>query len=247
MLKNSHVGIAIFTDKLIKFKRFNSENDYNAVLIGETRDYNFIAFRGSKTRTKSVSGIQTGVQNWLTNLDHELIPFPNTPTGCKVHNGLFGAYTSLRDKTFEYLKGMPNKKLIITGHSRGGAMAHMAAYELKKAGFDLEVITFGSPRIANKEMVVEYTKFLKNHSYRVVHSGDFIPHTPIIKFGYRSLPNEIWIDKNARFHFCKFAPKMPWVQDPNCSMKLHGTQLTAEDHSNYLGFSAREGEAKHNC
>ena len=43
------------------------------------------------------------------------------------------------------------KKALVTGHSLGGAMANLAAVDLVNAGYPVDLITFGVPRVRNRE------------------------------------------------------------------------------------------------
>ncbi len=87
---------------------------YNAVVV---------AFRGS-----------VDTKNWLYNLNTVVTGYPGC-TGCQVHLGFYNAYKGVAPlvrQTVERLLGLHRgAKLIITGHSLGGAMAVLCALDLK--------------------------------------------------------------------------------------------------------------------
>ena len=67
-------------------------------------------------------------------------------------------------------------KVTITGHNDGGALAILAALELKKTNYFLEfhpfeVYTFGSPKVGNIFFAFHYFEYIKN-SFRVVYDAD---------------------------------------------------------------------------
>jgi triacylglycerol lipase len=62
-------------------------------------------------------------------------------------------WNSIRDETAADLKASAlTKRLIITGISLGGGLAMISYVDIKHMGiFDnIEIITFGSPRVGNK-------------------------------------------------------------------------------------------------
>ena len=84
-------------------------------------------------------------------------------------------------------------KLLLTGHSLGGAAATLAGARLLSSGVSpeqLEVITFGAPAVGNAAFAAKYQPSLP--LTRVVHSGD--PVTGILQTlvgGYRQFGREI--------------------------------------------------------
>lgn len=69
-------------------------------------------------------------------------------------------------------------KIYITGHSLGGAIAVLAAPDVKETfvGSLAEVLTFGQPRVGNSEFANWYSGQFTNE--RVIHYGDLVPHVP---------------------------------------------------------------------
>lgn len=79
----------------------------------------------------------------------------NADADCEVHTGFLDAYHSLAaDLSHELAARVPTAELrastriLVTGHSLGGAIATIAAYELALTGYRVVgVYTFGSPRV----------------------------------------------------------------------------------------------------
>jgi len=83
---------------------------------------------------------------------------------------------------------LPDAKIFLVGHSAGGALATLMAYETAspwtpEQRLKLNVYTFGSPRVFAEGMMSEYNTLVKN-TFRFVYNHDPIPHLPPTEFGY---------------------------------------------------------------
>ena len=88
--------------------------------------------------------------DWLINIDEVAAP---TPHG-GIHRGFYSAYQSLESQISAILAQTRPKYLWVTGHSLGGALALVCAYDLienKKVALN-GVITFGQPMVADKPL-----------------------------------------------------------------------------------------------
>ena len=124
-----------------------------------------VAFRGTEPNS---------IENWLENLDAHhaawyLPPEPNEdipPPPLRVHAGFLDSWTKLREATFAALadverhrfrKGEKKREaplpVVVTGHSLGGALATLAAFELAVSGYydpnDRDVRATGATRGAS--------------------------------------------------------------------------------------------------
>lgn len=72
-------------------------------------------------------------------------------------------------------------KIVVTGHSLGGALATLSALELTvtlNIAFDRLILhNFGAPRVGNAKFA-NYLKTKIITSYRVVRDKDYAPHLP---------------------------------------------------------------------
>lgn len=76
----------------------------------------------------------------------------HAPEGCKVQKQYDNMWNSIRNETYDDLiESSHTKRLIITGISLGGGLASISYVDINHLGiFDqIEIITFGSPRVAN--------------------------------------------------------------------------------------------------
>jgi len=82
------------------------------------------------------------------------------------------------EKHIKYFKG----KIIVEGHSRGGAIAQIVGATLKKQGYDVEVHTFGSPRVGGVFFNMALHRLGVQH-YRVYFKNDLITNAPPNRLG----------------------------------------------------------------
>jgi hypothetical protein len=131
---------------------------------------------------------------------------------CTVHSGFMTSWRNTRcivvPPVEKALQNNPGYKLVLVGHSLGGAVAALASLEFQARGWDPIVTTFGEPRVGNKALN-EYidrsfnlssnattTSSLEEAKYRrVTHVDDPVPLLPLEEWGYRMHGGEIFISK----------------------------------------------------
>lgn len=109
-----------------------------------TDDVHVLAFRGTLT-----SGL-VAVADWLNDFHADLVREPGLPG--LVHAGFLGSLRDLWPAVEKALSGVT--RLIITGHSKGGALAQLAGVWL--ADLHPEVVTFAAPRVGDAAFANEY-------------------------------------------------------------------------------------------
>jgi len=168
-------GLACDTVKDVRKPRV-TQHGFPLDTMGLVAEYGddecIVAFRGTKNL---LNCLLDGLFEWTS-------PYPSCPD-CKVHQGFYLSWQSLREQTFAELGllGCDQKPIRITGHSLGAAMAAIAAFDLVENYTVKHVYTFGQPRAANQEWVSAFeTKMAKaNISYfRVTDYMDAVPHLP---------------------------------------------------------------------
>jgi hypothetical protein len=143
----------------------------NSALIGQTTDGIVIAFRG----TKSSSPL-----DWLQNAAILLKKVDTIPG--KIHSGFYSAVVSLWEPLRRELGDILGRydhtpAIYLTGHSKGGALASLAALllasdpSLPNATF---VVSFASPKIGN----TEFARYFNS----TVHQRTFENHFDIVPF-----------------------------------------------------------------
>ena len=151
-------------------------------------------FRGTKS---------DDLRNWIIDLSVlELdldLPYPGS-NGAKVHGGFYRTYatTHVRVLVLESwarlrAKYGTDKKVIVTGHSLGGALATFCALDLKLQHneTDLQLYTLGSPRVGNDNFFTFFHNWIGD-SIRVVNNYDIVPSLPPTFLGYHHIAREVW-------------------------------------------------------
>src|ERR1700722_18340150 len=99
----------------------------DAALLGETANEIIVAFRGTLP-PQSPDTCQT-ILDWLNDCDAALAPVPGLPG--RVHQGFLGCFHALWPALSPALGALSTanirKPVYITGHSKGGAVANIAA------------------------------------------------------------------------------------------------------------------------
>lgn len=119
-----------------------------------------IAFRGSQN-----------LYEWIDNANSRSL---------NIHPGFLSTCDIVWDSLYDHIVYLatilyPNKKIILTGHSRGGALAVLMATYAKNIGLSVDkVYTFGAPRVTSK-----YTSIQNSlEHYRVENKEDPVAVLP---------------------------------------------------------------------
>ena len=119
------------------------DDGIDACLVGENADGVLVAFRGTLPPSWQS---QASVLDWLQDLLAMPESRPNLPG--KVHTGFFDATSAISAAiASEVLRLNPagSKRVYVTGHSLGGAMASIGAYIMQGAPYAVrieQVVTF---------------------------------------------------------------------------------------------------------
>ncbi len=140
-----------------------------------------VAFRG----TEPVNLI-----SWLT--DADVITRPLTPDWIgegRVHRGFFVNVEAVWDDVLRELRqGSAPEVIYVTGHSLGGAMAVLAATQLRSMDeFKTKmrgVYTYGQPAVGDQTFADWGTKTIGSMLYRHVYHHDLVPQLPPTTTGY---------------------------------------------------------------
>lgn len=222
-----------------------------------------VAFRGTYSITNTVVDLSTVPQ--------EYVPYPSPEDGgdsppkepehrchnCTVHMGFLASWTVAREDVLPTLKLLvsqyPDYPIYLIGHSLGGAVAALAALEMKVIldWHNITVTTFGEPRVGNGGFVryLDTTFGLNNNETdpedwtyrRLTHVDDPVPLLPLHDWGYRSHAGEIFISKSDLAP----APEDIWPcvgdYDPKCAAGSEGeAELSRAARDELLAVAKRE-------
>lgn len=143
----------------------------------------------------SVRGTSS-LSNWLT----DLVWAPQPTAMCRdcwAHLGFLFAYSEIVKTVNATLssatKLYPSYKITLAGHSLGAAVGTLLATRLRDIGYEMDVYTYGSPRIGN-EALARYISHQKGGSnYRVTHLADLVARLPPLDREFRHSSPEYWL------------------------------------------------------
>ncbi|XP_004296800.1 PREDICTED: lipase-like [Fragaria vesca subsp. vesca] len=209
--------------------------------VGVATDPNaiIIAFRGTQEHS---------IQNWIEDLFWKQldIDYPGMPDS-RVHHGFYSAYhnTTIRPGI---LNAVARAKefygdigIIVTGHSMGGAMASFCALDLRvnQKEKNVQVMTFGQPRIGNAVFATFYSKLVPD-TIRITNGNDVVPHLPpyytyFPQKTYHHFPREVWLYNIGMGSLVYKVEKIcdSSGEDPTCSRSVKGNSIS--DHLVYFG------------
>ena len=109
-------------------------------------------------------------------------------SGTQVHRGFFNAYNAIagniRSELRTLIHAFPRAEILVTGHSLGGALATIAAADLRgslRVANRIRLMTFGSPRVGDDNfsdwLFSQFTN--RNDLIRVTHADDPVVRVPI--------------------------------------------------------------------
>ena len=163
------------------------------------------------------------LQNALNDLN--LLPGKYPEHVGMVHSGFYATANSVFSShvlpvVMRLLKQHNRKigKIIVTGHSLGGAVAILTAKRLLTALPNppaIECWTFGEPRVGDKDFSLDVSTSLGLTVYRIMRVADWVPEVPMEAFGYRHHGNNVWyVDKETWECVSPQDPSIAWSLGP---------------------------------
>ena len=129
------------------------------------------------------SGTANGCMSMI-DMDYVQVPYSeltNYRTEVGGHRGFYQAYLSIRPQILEALQGYQKEgnlsELVICGHSLGGGMATVAAFDL--AGLSPIHYSFAGPRVFNVAGAKAFDEIVSQRSVRVTNDSDIVPTMPM--------------------------------------------------------------------
>jgi predicted lipase len=188
--------------------------DTNIVILGDRiQNATVFAFRGS-----------ANIENWISNFEARFAE-PYADANIKVHKGLYAEYMIYRDTLLRYL--YRNNKIVVTGHSSGGALSMFFAYDIYKTQ-NVVAYSFGKPRIGNDAFADSASGV---EHYRITHASDIVPHLPEEVLGYRHTNTEVWYPNDGiEYKLCATS------EDESCGNSCAPVScVSVDDHLRYMG------------
>ncbi|KAG0155567.1 Lipase, class 3 [Penicillium digitatum] len=173
------------TMTLYAFDKPSSYGDVAGFLaVDKTNKRLVVSFRGTRT-----------LKTWIANLNFGMTNASSICRNCKAHSGFLESWETVADDLTSNIKSAqtkyPDHTLVVTGHSFGGALATLGGTILRNAGFELDVYTYGQPRVGNAALADYITN--QGSLWRVTHHDDLVPKVPPSHFGFSHASPEYWI------------------------------------------------------
>jgi hypothetical protein len=159
--------------------------------LGKIVTFGFIAASDQGELVAVVRGT-VSIMDWVHDASFLMLPCPIGTGSGMTEDGFTSVYRSLR---IGREAGTPSvqsaigtslgqggiKSVTITGHSLGGALAHLVGFDVARntAFRDPQVYTFASPRVGDHLFAASYNSAVP-HTYRIVNRQDLVPQLPPI-------------------------------------------------------------------
>lgn len=145
--------------------------------------------------------------DWITNFkfgQQRIYPYEGeSKSNARMHRGFVSAYFSVRESIHTYIKTHTTPRIIVTGHSLGGALATLCAVDLQynfPKQIQIETYTFGAPRVGNAGFRESFNRRLPR-SYRIIYGMDIVPALPRVWQGYRHVGTEVRLGNRWSWNF----------------------------------------------
>jgi hypothetical protein len=141
--------------------------------------------------------------------------------GCEVHDGFYTMWRGISKLVLNALEEVgcgyrtaDSQNIYVTGHSAGGAMAHLALFTLHKAGYKVtKMYSFEAPRVGNRAFAEQFHRRFTKHipTFRITHYMDPVVHLPPTFLNYQHVDTEVYYDDKGKHTVCNR------TEDSTCS------------------------------
>jgi hypothetical protein len=156
----------------------------DAALVGRFEEGVVVAFRGTLPPVAGAAHSPEQIfGDWLNNFDFQALRDAHYPG--MVHEGFAGSlsrlWAPLEAAVRRHLDAAPRKRLFLTGHSKGGALANLAAWRLRELpGLEvpLRIYTIAAARAGNEAWKAAYDAEPRIRCSRYESALDVVPWVP---------------------------------------------------------------------
>jgi triacylglycerol lipase len=198
----------------------NNNRTDTQVLVKHEGDTVFVVFPGTDS-----------IADWQTDLRAGKVEFNSQG---RVHEGFDEAHASVIEEVIEQIgKGSRHRRIIVSGHSLGGALAMLCALQLWDCGIVVDAVyTFGAPRVGNGSFTRHYNANLHDETYRIENQDDPVPYLPPWLMGYRHAGTEVLLGERS----LTVAPSL-WEQG-STTLDAVLNRKAEPDNKNFVSVSA---------
>jgi hypothetical protein len=189
-----------------------------------------VVFRGSNN-----------IQNWILNIGTTRSSY-SLCSNCAVHSGFLSGYNLVASSVRNAVQTLKAKyrtaRLIVTGHSLGGALAILCTADLKNLFGTVDLTyTFGQPRVGNQAFA-NWFQATHPNIYRLIDYADIVPHLPPSNLGFLHSSHQVWYQRGMiSYQLCD-------PEAATCANSIGTTNYSTDDHNldNYLKLHAVQGK-----
>lgn len=125
----------------------------------------YVTFRGTESP-----------EDWLVNVAVRQVPQQHS--WGNVEDGFANVYSQCASTILDAIRGASPARVIVTGHSMGGALATLCAADIRRAvDLTTTVYTFASPRVGDPAFAQRFNADCPD-TWRVVNTEDLITNVP---------------------------------------------------------------------
>jgi hypothetical protein len=159
--------------------------------LGKIVTFGFVAASDQGELVAVIRGT-VSIMDWVHDASFLMVPCPISRGSGMTEDGFTSVYRSLRIGRGTGAANVQSaigadlaqggiKSVTITGHSLGGALAHLLGFDvaLNTACRDPQIYTFASPRVGDHFFAASYNAAVP-HTYRIVNRQDLVPQLPPI-------------------------------------------------------------------
>ncbi|RDA84071.1 hypothetical protein CP532_0778 [Ophiocordyceps camponoti-leonardi (nom. inval.)] len=176
------------------------------VASNPNRRHLVVAFKGSDT-----------MFDYITDASKKLVE-SDLCQGCLAHNGFYTALTRLKNHLRRAVEdelrkpGRENYRVVVTGHSLGGALATLAGIYLRNVGIRCDIYTYGAPLVGN-EVLANHLTNQPGFTGRVTNGQDLVTAIPQSSWSpwwsYAHNYPEYWYDRRLDGETRQYELKKP--------------------------------------
>ncbi|KAF0685696.1 Aste57867_22443 [Aphanomyces stellatus] len=204
---------------------YDAATDTHGVVFVDDMHRIVVAFRGTASTANAITDLTYNfVAPDLWTDDHPDI---------RLHAGFWAAYCSVRDQLHAVLGTHADKPWHFTGHSLGGALATIAAFDAGRHFHrHVTMYNYGSPRVGNHAFAKVFSQYVTG--FRVVNDGDIIVGGPkravlclycVSSLRYKHVGTAVLLSERANGTF---------IVDPNIVETAFIAQLRGSGFSHFL-------------
>lgn len=151
-------------------------------LIAESDEIALVLFRGSEHPVRVASRFVNALRDWLaTDADMTMESFTDLGPDVEVHRGFLRGFMAVAEAMADAVAApvAAGRRLWVTGHSMGGALATLATPWLCSRGLPVSgVYTFGAPMVGGVGLSNLFRSLPVRAFHRYVLEGDPVPALP---------------------------------------------------------------------